>query len=165
MNEWMSHAVLLYLFPNDNTESVISWCEPPPPLFQGWSVFTTTNTISFSIDRPSIVSESGPDVVTRTSTLTQNLRFIFAIVRKWKHFFLDFASCVKNVFLAFCPNKNVLFRGYIDLLSHTFFLGIQSQRYSTRFRTWKFHLGMKEHIQCFESRFTCLFFMIVLDTM
>jgi hypothetical protein len=34
-----------------------------------------------------------------------------------------FASCVKNVFLAFFPNKNVLFRGYIDLLSHTFFFG------------------------------------------
>jgi hypothetical protein len=36
---------------------------------------------------------------------------------------LGFASCVKNVFLAFFPNKNVLFRGYIDLLSHTFFFG------------------------------------------
>ena len=42
---------------------------------------------------------------------------------KWIHFFLGFASCVKNVFLAFFPNKNVLFRGYIDSLSHTFFFG------------------------------------------
>ena len=37
-----------------------------------------------------------------------------AFCPKWKHFYLGFASCVKNVFLTFFLNKNVLFRGYID---------------------------------------------------
>jgi hypothetical protein len=47
-----------------------------------------------------------------------------------KTFLFGFACCVKNGFLAFFPNQNVLCRGYIDLLSHTFYFGIQSQRRS-----------------------------------
>jgi len=38
-------------------------------------------------------------------------------------FFFGFGLLRKKMCFGYIPNKNVLFRGFIDLLSHTFFFG------------------------------------------